>query len=91
MAARREQKPIVTECPFGERVLKEKLEKYGLTVLPYFVVEPPEVCAKRYMKREGKPIQKAAYTRATSIVNRAIEWNAPMGNSDTILAILKNK
>lgn len=82
-------KPILTECPFAERILKEKLEGYGLKVIPYFVIEHPRVCEKRYMDREGKPIQKAAYTRAATIINRAIEWKAPNGTSEEVLKMLQ--
>lgn len=82
-------KPIITECPFGERVLREKLEKWGCKVIPFFVVEAPEVCASRYLQREGKPIQPAAYTRASNIRQRAFEWDAPFGTSQEMLDLLK--
>lgn len=82
------KKPILTECPFAERVLRESLEARGIIVLPYFVVEMPHLVAARYFKREGKPLPKAALTRASSIINRALEWNAPCGTSTDIHAIL---
>lgn len=82
-------KPVITECPFGERVLREELERRGLKVIPYFVIEDPRTVAERYFKRERKQIPKAAYTRATTIRKRAEEWRAPTGTSHEILALLQ--
>lgn len=84
------QKPQITECPFGERVFRHDLiYKYNFTVLPYFVITPPDVVAKQYLEREGKPLPKAAYTRATSILDRAKDWKAPYGSSIEILEKLQ--
>lgn len=82
-------KPIITECPFGERLLRQELEKYNFKVKPYFVIEQPEVVASRYMERERKPIQKSALTRSKSIVNRADEWQSPRGTSEEVLKQLQ--
>lgn len=82
-------KPIITECPFGERLMKEQLESFGIKVIPYFVVEPPNVVRQRYFEREQKPIPQAALTRATTIMKRVHEWRAPHGNSDQVLEMLK--
>lgn len=82
--ARVAQKPVITECPFGERVLKEDLEKWGVKVNPYFIVERVEVVRARYEAREKKKIPKAALTRAETILNRVHEWNAPFGTSEQI-------
>lgn len=87
-AALSADKDIITECPFGERLVRQELEKYNIKVIPYFVIEPPEVVEKRYFERENKPVQKAALTRATTIVNRADEWKAPRGKSDEVLKML---
>lgn len=81
--------PILSECPFGERLLKEKLESEGFYVVPLFVVEQPSVIEQRYTARERKPFPKAHATRAMSIKERAIEWGAVHGSSDEILAYLK--
>jgi gluconate kinase len=89
-AAKTSQRPILTECPFAERDLREKLEAHGIRVVPFFVVEPPALVAQRYFAREKKPIPKAALTRATTIRERAIEWKAPAGSSDHILHLLQN-
>lgn len=84
------EKPVITECPFGERLVRDELEKYGIKVKPYFVIEPPEIVEKRYFDREKKPIRKSALTRANTIILRAQEWNAPYGNSEKVLSILKD-
>ncbi len=83
--------PLITECPFGERLLREDFERHGFKVHPYFVIEAPELCAKRYQEREGKLIQASAYTRASTIIQRAIEWDAPYGTSSEVLIMLKLK
>lgn len=83
------KKPVLTECPFSERTLREQLEINGIEVIPIFVIEPPNLVAERYFKREGKPIPKNAYTRAETILNRAEEWNAFHGSSDQVLKHLK--
>ncbi len=82
-------KPIITECPFGERPFRDQLVGYGLEVKPYFVVESPDVIARQYLLREGKPISKSAYSRAGSIMNRVHEWMAPFGNSAEVLELLR--
>lgn len=82
-------KKILADNPFGERELKEYLELKGIKVTAYFIIEPPDVCASRYFKREGKPIQKSALTRAITIRDRAIEWGAKLGTSQQILEMLK--
>lgn len=82
-------KPLLTECPFAERVLREELEGAGLEVIPVFVIEAPSVVSRRYRAREGKPIPQAALTRATSIRGRANEWKAFSGTSDEVLKFLR--
>lgn len=83
------KRPVITESPFGERVLREQIEKRGIPVIPYFVIEAPEVVRIRYYARERKALPKAAETRATTIRNRAREWNAPAGKSAEVLEMLK--
>lgn len=82
-------KPVITECPFGERLLREELEAVGCHVIPYFIIEKPEVIKARYEKRENRPLPKASHTRAASIIDRALEWKAPWGTSEQILTKLK--
>lgn len=88
-AVRSSLRPIITESPFNERMLKEDLEKKGVKVIPYFVIEEPETSRKRYEKREGKIYPKHFYSRAKSIGTRAKEWDAPHGTSDEVLEMLR--
>ena len=88
--ARKSSKPLITEAPFGERVLREELEDNGCKVLPFFVIEDPELIAQRYFHREGKEISKSAYSRAATIVDRAEEWGAFHGTADAVLKKLQS-
>lgn len=83
------ENPVITECPFGERILRDSLERLSFTVIPVFIIETQDIVASRYFLREGKPIQKSAHTRAISIIARAQEWGAPFGTSTEILQYLK--
>lgn len=83
------QKPILTDCPFAERVLREHLEYASFTVKPYFIIEPAHVVGARYRKRTGHPLPKSAVTRCASIINRADEWGAPRGTSEQVLQMLR--
>lgn len=87
--AKSAKKPVLTECPFAERQIKEQLEAKGLKVIPVFVIEEPEVVANRYQRREGKPLPKAAFTRAASIIDRAREWRGFYGTSTEVLEHLR--
>jgi adenylate kinase family enzyme len=84
------QKPVLTESPFGERVLREALEKKGIQIIPYFVIEPTHVVQRRYYEREKKALPKAAATRSQTIVKRADEWQAPRGTSLEVLVMLQS-
>ncbi len=84
-------KPVLTECPFAERELRDRLSAVGIHVIPAFVVEPPHVVAERYAKREGRPAPQAVLTRARSIRERALEWKSFMGTSSEVLEYLKSK
>lgn len=84
------KKPILIDCPFAERILREKLEARGWSVRPVFIVEQPDVIAYRYAMREGKPASKSTITRSLTIKNRAMEWEAFYGTSDEVLAHLKS-
>lgn len=90
-ALRQSDKPLITECPFAERHLREKLEYHGFDVRPVFIVEDPETVRRRYFERERKPIGKASLTRAATILNRAKEWDAPYGTSAEVLKYLSEK
>lgn len=82
-------KPIITDCPFGERKLKESIELLGMEVIPVFIVEDPDLVKSRYETRDKKPFPKSGYTRRSTIVERAKEWNAVYGTSEFILEYLK--
>jgi dephospho-CoA kinase len=88
MEAQRADRPLITEAPFGERELREKLIQAGLNVRVLFVNEPPEVLAKRFLQREQRPIDRAALSRAAGIARRAAEWGCFVGSSAEVLAEL---
>lgn len=83
VAAQAEQ-PVITDCPFAERITKEKLEAAGFEVRPWFIVESPIVVMARYRQRTGKNLPQASITRAGSILDRAKAWNAPYGTSQEV-------
>lgn len=84
-----ETKPIITECPFAERKLKDDLTAMRMEVIPIFVIETPEITKERYEKRTGREFPKANLTRCHSIVTRAIEWKAFLGTSEEVLNYLR--
>ncbi len=90
LEAAKGDKPVITECPFAERILKNDMEQVGLTVTPFFVVTPPDIVTAQYFAREGKQLPKGAYTRATTILNRAIEWEAFHGSSQEVFEKLSS-
>lgn len=88
--ARNAERPVLCDCPFGERALKQELQMSGFKVIPLFIVEDPETVKKRYETRSpGKPCPQNVITRATSIKGRADEWNAFSGSSNDVLDHLK--
>ncbi len=82
-------KPIILDCPFAERVLRDKLCQADFKVTPIFIVEHPDTIMARYYHREGKAATPATITRARTIVERATEWKAMTGTSYEILEYLK--
>lgn len=84
-------KPVIVDCPFAERDFRTKLESLGLSVVPVFIVEKPEVVNRRYRQREGKEASKATLTRANTIMNKAHEWRAYFGTSEEVLNHLRDK
>lgn len=87
--AKHSSMPVITECPFGERITKEKLEANGCQVIPLFVVEPTSVVRRRFEERERRELPKNVATRSVTILERAMEWNAKHGTSEEILKLLK--
>lgn len=88
-AARSSASDVLTECPFAERQLIEQLRGSGINVVPVFVVEPVSLIEQRYFQREGKPLPKAAASRAANLAERAKEWGCFHGSSDQVLEHLK--
>lgn len=82
--------PIIIDCPFAEREFRDQLLDASLNVIPIFIVEEPDIVRARYESREKKPVAANVLTRALTIQNRAIEWNAKYGTSSEILAHLKS-
>lgn len=89
VAATTKGQPVLADCPFGERSLRAALEAAGVTVRPYFIVEPTEVVAARYLARTGQPLPHQAQLRTRSIKDRAIEWAAPHGTAEDVLELLR--
>ena len=84
--------PVITECPFKERPMRERLESMRCKVKPVFIVEDPEVIEARYRRREsGKALPKSSVIRASTIRNRAEEWKAPFGTSEWVLNYLMDE
>lgn len=81
-------RPILVDCPFAERSLRDSLLELGIAVKPYFIVEPTEVVQNRYLTREGRELPQASVTRSKTILNRANEWEAPRGTSEEIYEML---
>jgi hypothetical protein len=88
-ATRYGNSPVIIDCPFDERTLKQELEYMGCKVTPIFIVEDPEVVYERYVAREGKPPAQNIITRAGTIVHKAREWCAFSGVSGEVLKHLK--
>jgi shikimate kinase len=82
-------RPVLTECPFGERVTREQLEVLGVKVIPVFVIEPVHIVRKRFEEREKRELPKNVATRAMTIIDRAREWGAFYGSSDDVLTHLR--
>jgi hypothetical protein len=89
-AAARE-KPLLTDCPFGESSLRTKLEAANFKVIPYFIVEDLETIKSRYKSRTRRDLPKNQQTRAASIIDRAKEWKAKYGTSEQVLKMLKDE
>lgn len=89
-AANSSTKPVLADCPFAERELRDTLQAKGITVEPKFIVEHPLVVKQRYEAREGHPVSSSTLTRARTISSRADEWKAYKGTSEQIRQHLKD-
>jgi hypothetical protein len=83
-------KPLLTDCPFGESALRTRLENANFKVIPYFIVENLETIKSRYKSRTRKDLPKNHQTRAATILDRAKEWKAKYGTSEEVLKMLKD-
>lgn len=83
-------KPVLIETPFSVSQILKPLTAYGLNVHPVFIIESPELTAKRYYEREGKDIPQGHLTRINTYIDRAQEYQAPNGSSQFILNYLKS-
>lgn len=88
-ASRSSEKPVLFDCPFGERLVRDNLINKGCQVIPVFVIEDPQTTKKRYESREGKPFPSQHLTRSMSIGARAEQWRAKSGTSEEILQYLR--
>jgi hypothetical protein len=82
-------KPVISEVPFGESELKNRLERVGIIVIPVFVLESGDIIAARYARREGKPLPAGVLTRNGGLARRARDWGAFGGTSVEVLAHLR--
>ena len=89
LMAKSGNKPVLTETPFSVSTIKEKLERSGFPVITVFIVEPPEVLAKRYQQRKGEEIPKGHLTRQETYKSRSKEWRCFCGTSSEVLTQLK--
>jgi len=87
--AKTSTKPIITEVPFGESDLIDRVQLAGLKAIPIFVTGDLNTIRLRYRDREGKRLPKNAETRALTFEKRAQEWGAVHGSSTEILAYLE--
>jgi RNase adaptor protein for sRNA GlmZ degradation len=87
--AKTSAKPVLGDCPFSERELKELLEKGGATPKFIFLKASPADLVSRYKER-NKPLPKGHITRQTSIPERAKEWGSFYGASSEALDHLKD-
>lgn len=85
------KKPVLIDCPFGERDLRAKIQLVGLTVKPWFIVEKAEVVKSRYQSRTGRELPMSSVTRCETIMNRVAEWDAPHGPALAVLNALRRE
>lgn len=83
-------KPLLIEAPFSVSETVEPLECAGYQVKQIFIIEPHEVVADRYARREGKPIPKGHLTRMNTYAERARAFGEFYGTSSEVLEYLKH-
>lgn len=87
-AAGMASRPVLAEAPFRMSVLWKELEDAGLTVHAYFIREPEELIALRYLEREGKPIPKQHLSNYRRLLADDRPWI--VGSQQEILERLRN-
>lgn len=84
-AAKLGDKPIIANTPFGVSEIMAEIDRAGCACVPIFVVDDPEVIAKRYFLRDGKSIPKGHLTRQQTYIKRAHNLGAFMGTGEQVL------
>jgi hypothetical protein len=94
LAAKAKENPsfsLIADCPLGISEIVEHIRALGVEVEPVFVVATPEVIAKQYFQREGRPIPKQHIGRLATIRQRIAEYKAFSGDSNEVLRYLVDK
>lgn len=81
-------KPVLGDCPFAERKLRDLLRARRIEPTFVFLKVDGKTLTNRYIER-NKPIPKGHFTRLNSIPGRAAEWRAFFGTSTEALEHLK--
>lgn len=80
---------LLIETPFSVSKIMEPLHGMGISVLPVFIQEHPEVIRQRYWAREGRDIPPGHLTRQETYRQRAEALGAFQGTSSQVLAHLR--
>jgi hypothetical protein len=87
-AAKQSTKPILAEAPFRISELYDQLTKRGAVVKDYWILEPLEVCKRRYEQREGKAYLDQHIRAHAKYAARLKGSYARQGTSAQVLAML---
>ena len=88
-ACKSSHKPILGDCPFAERKLRDLLRARRVEADFLFLKIDDSTLTDRYRER-NKPIPKGHFSRLNSIPGRAAEWRAFYGSSTEALEHLKS-
>lgn len=89
-AAAKATKPLLIEAPFSISETVNPIVAAGYEVRHVFIIEPREVVAMRYLRREGKHIPKGHLTRMDTYAERAKAMATFAGTSSEVLEYLKS-
>lgn len=81
--------PVLSDVPFGERKLKDKLEKRGLVVRCVFIREDAATIRERYEQRSGEAANSVILNRISGLSKRAVDWGCFQGTSKEVLEFLR--